>query len=129
RSPGRVNIIGEHIDYSLYPVLPMAITADALVAVSSSPAPASATTFKIELANVLGERFSPAVCEVSLDGDVEIDATAHHWTNYFRCGLRGALSLLRKKRGAASLRPVDMKVLMDGNVPVGGGLSSSAAFT
>lgn len=126
RSPGRVNIIGEHIDYSLYSVLPMAITADALIAVAIDDTPADAPTFKIEVANVLQDKFPTRSFEVPVDGEVDIDATKHEWSNYFRCGLRAALELLRKKQ--PGIRPRGMKVLMDGNVPAGGGLSSSAAF-
>ncbi|SPO03995.1 probable N-acetylgalactosamine kinase [Cephalotrichum gorgonifer] len=132
RAPGRVNIIGEHIDYSLYPVLPMAISADAILAVSYTPAdPSSArTTFRIEIANLLGDKFPPATFDVPIEGDVEIVAADHHWGNYFKCGLSGALELLRRKAGGkAGVRPADMRVMMDGSVPVGGGLSSSAAFT
>ena len=129
RSPGRVNIIGEHIDYSLYPVLPMAITADAILAVSHTPTPATARTFTIEIANLLDDRFPASTFEVPVDGEVDIDPTSHDWANYFKCGLSGALQLLRRKRGAANLRPASMRVVMDGTVPVGGGLSSSAAFT
>ncbi|KAH7035244.1 ribosomal protein S5 domain 2-type protein [Microdochium trichocladiopsis] len=130
RSPGRVNIIGEHIDYSLYPCLPMAIYPDVIVAVSSTAAsdePASTTgTYKLQIANVASDRFPTREFDVPY-GDVEIDATKHEWTNYFKAGLRGALELLRKKHGQ-DFKPRSMKVLMDGTVPAGGGLSSSAAF-
>ncbi|KAI9738070.1 MAG: galactokinase [Claussenomyces sp. TS43310] len=128
RSPGRVNIIGEHIDYSLYPVLPMAITADALLAVSCSAeaADSSASTFKIKISNLQDEKFPKHEFDIPYD-NVEIDATVHEWTNYFKCGLRGALLLLKRKYGNA-FRPKGMNVLMDGTVPAGGGLSSSAAF-
>lgn len=126
RSPGRVNIIGEHIDYSLYSVLPMAITADVLLAVSTTPASSNAKTFKIEIANVEGDKFQAKDFDVPVDGDVQIDATKFEWTNYFKSGLRGVLELLRKKNGDG-FRPCNMRLLMDGTVPVGGGLSSSAA--
>jgi galactokinase len=128
RSPGRVNVIGEHIDYSLYSVLPMAITADALLAVSTTEesSAANAGTFKVQIANVQGTRFPPHEFDIPYDA-VEIDATIHEWTNYFKSGLRGALELLRKKHGNG-FKPKSMKILMDGTVPAGGGLSSSAAF-
>lgn len=128
RSPGRVNVIGEHIDYSLYSVLPMAITADALLAVSTTAdsAPANAGTFKVQIANVQGARFPAHEFDIPYDA-VKIDATIHEWTNYFKSGLRGALELLRKKHGN-DFKPKSMKILMDGTVPAGGGLSSSAAF-
>ena len=129
RSPGRVNIIGEHIDYSLYAVLPMAITADALLAVSTfhDASSSSSNSFKIKISNVLSSKFPSHELDIPYD-TVEIDATVHEWTNYFKSGLRGALELLRKKHGL-SFKPKSMEVLMDGTVPVGGGLSSSAAFT
>jgi galactokinase len=126
RSPGRVNIIGEHIDYSLYSVLPMAITADVLLAIrvieDTSP-----DTYKIKLSNVQSNRFPSHEFDIPYSA-VEIDATVHEWTNYFKSGLRGALEILRKKHGA-HFKPKSMEVLMDGTVPSGGGLSSSAAFT
>ncbi|KAI0417441.1 galactokinase [Xylaria grammica] len=125
RSPGRVNIIGEHIDYSLYSCLPMAITPDVILAVSTDVAPSIDGTFKIKIANVDEERFAARELDIPYS-EVEIDATKHEWTNYFKSGLRGALGLLRKKYGA-DFKPKSMQVLMDGTVPAGGGLSSSAA--
>ncbi|KAL2159512.1 hypothetical protein VTH06DRAFT_2517 [Thermothelomyces fergusii] len=126
RSPGRVNIIGEHLDYSLYPVLPMAITADALLAVSTSPTPGNASSYTIKIANVQGSKFPEREFSLGFDA-VDIDATVHEWTNYFKSGLRGALELLRKKHGDG-FKPKSMNILVDGTVPPGGGLSSSAAF-
>lgn len=129
RSPGRVNIIGEHIDYSLYSVLPMAITADAIIAVSTKVDASTVRpeTFKIQIANVQSTKFPSKEFDIPYDA-VDIDATVHEWTNYFKSGLRGAIELLRKKHGA-EYKPVSMQILMDGTVPAGGGLSSSAAFT
>ncbi|KAL2177025.1 ribosomal protein S5 domain 2-type protein [Thermothelomyces heterothallicus CBS 202.75] len=126
RSPGRVNIIGEHIDYSLYPVLPMAIAADALLAVSTSPTPENASSYTIKIANVQESKFPEHEFSLGFDA-VDIDATVHEWTNYFKSGLRGALELLRKKHGD-DFKPKSMNILVDGTVPTGGGLSSSAAF-
>lgn len=126
RSPGRVNIIGEHIDYSLYSVLPMAITADVLLAIrvtDDSAAPSG--HYKIKISNTQS-KFSSHEFDIPYE-TVDIDPKVHEWTNYFKSGLRGAVELLRKKHGAG-YKPKSMEILMDGSVPAGGGLSSSAAF-
>ncbi|OAA61809.1 Galactokinase [Niveomyces insectorum RCEF 264] len=135
RSPGRVNIIGEHIDYSLYSVLPMAISEDCLVAVrvvddreSGAAGSAGSTSFNLQIANLQDAKFPAHEFALAYGEDVAIDASVHEWTNYFKSGLRGALALLRTKHGHG-FRPKSMQILMDGTVPVGGGLSSSAAFT
>ncbi|KAJ6256696.1 Galactokinase [Drechslerella dactyloides] len=138
RAPGRVNIIGEvsldaleyhqHIDYMLYQVLPMAVTADLLIAVTTNPtAPGTAPT--VQIANLTPDKFPSKSFSLPADSshDVEIDNNEHHWSNYFKCGLRGALELLRGKGWTET--PVSMKVLVHGTVPSGAGLSSSAAFT
>ncbi|MCJ1286950.1 galactokinase [Xylographa opegraphella] len=122
RSPGRVNIIGEHIDYSLYEVLPMAIEADVIIAIATSAAPEA----KVSISNVNSQKFKPNEFLIPEDGELDIDASTHEWTNYFKAGVKGALGLL--KAGDASVTPRSMFVLVDGNVPSGGGLSSSAAF-
>src|ERR1700760_44746 len=83
RSPGRVNLIGEHIDYSMYEVLPMAISADVLMAVSVVP---GKSHFKI--ANV-DERFPAREFDVGPDGEVDIDAGGKDWSNYLKAALQG----------------------------------------
>lgn len=122
RSPGRVNIIGEHIDYSLYDVLPTAVTVDVLVAVKVRK---SDDQVNIKVANTNDAKYPTKEFHVPTDGDVPMGE--HHWSNYFKAGLRGAIELLRKEHGA-DFKLNSMDVTMDGNVPAGGGLSSSAAF-
>ncbi|KAF2871825.1 galactokinase [Massariosphaeria phaeospora] len=121
RSPGRVNIIGEHIDYSLYEVLPMAITADFIMAVAYRPDEKP----RVRIANV-NPKFPSREFDIP-EGDISIDSSEHEWSNYFKSGLLGVTQLLREKRGP--FVSVGMDILCDGTVPAGGGMSSSAAFT
>jgi galactokinase len=124
RSPGRVNLIGEHIDYSLYNVLPMAVSLDVLVAVRARPASGNAAT--VHIRNTDGSRFPSQKIRLDPVHDIKIDATKHLWTNYFLAGLIGAVSLLQKR--TPGFHPNEMEILIDRNIPPGGGLSSSAAF-
>ncbi|KAF1920745.1 galactokinase [Ampelomyces quisqualis] len=122
RSPGRVNIIGEHIDYSLYEVLPMAITADFVMAVAVRPSDEKPP--RIRIANLDSDKFPTREFEIP-DGEIAIDASEHEWTNYFKSGLKGVSQLLQKKRGRFT--SVGMDIVCHGTVPSGGGLSSSAS--
>jgi galactokinase len=125
RSPGRVNLIGEHIDYSLYQVLPMAITMDVLVAVAVRPASPNRLS-TIRLSNVEATKFPSREFTIPVKGDIEIDSTSHEWSNYFKAGLQGACQVLRARDD--KFASVGMDVLVHGTVPNGSGLSSSTAF-
>ena len=103
----------------------MAITADVLMAVAVHHRDENSS--KVHLANMHSDKFATREFEIPRQGEIPIDATTHEWTNYFKAGIRGASKLFQKKKGKDFVS-VGMDVLVDGSVPSGGGLSSSAAF-
>ncbi|XP_058212259.1 galactokinase-like [Rhododendron vialii] len=122
RSPGRVNLIGEHIDYEGYSVLPMAIRQDTIVAIRKRDVGDSEKLLRI--ANV-SEKYS--LCIYPADPDQDIDLRNHKWGHYFLCGYKGYFEYVKSK-GLEVGVPVGLDVMVDGIVPTGSGLSSSAAF-
>lgn len=120
RSPGRVNIIGEHIDYCDFSVLPMAIDVEMLLAVRVVRGSTS-----IELKNA-DPKFAPRCFDIPLEASIGIDPALSDWSNYFKCGLLVAQTLC--KETGQPMRDIGMQVFCQGTVPTGGGLSSSAAF-
>ena len=107
-SPGRINIIGEHIDYNDGYVLPAAI--DKMICFAFEKT--DATVSKI-VAIDLGQSV-----EIDLTEAPELSDTI--WTNYFR----GILQQLRNK----GLVVGNFNCVFSSSIPVGSGLSSSAAL-
>ena len=87
---GRVNLIGEHIDYEGYSVLPMAIELDTVVAISVN----SGNT--ISVANVDKDHFSEQSFDVDEQQKVVFSASGS--ASYFLCGYKGVFDYLREKK-------------------------------
>ncbi|QID84210.1 transcriptional regulator gal3 [Saccharomyces pastorianus] len=126
RSPGRVNLIGEHIDYCDFSVLPLAIDVDMLCAVKVM----DEKNPSITLTNA-DPKFAQRKFDLPLDGSyISIDPSVSDWSNYFKCGLHVAHSYLKEiapeKFNGTPL--IGAQVFCQSDVPTGGGLSSSAAF-
>jgi galactokinase len=111
RAPGRVNLIGEHTDYSLLPVLPVAIDRGTLCAVAPTD----------------DDRVIAVSC--SFPGEVTIDRSASPpdaglpgvgWGRYLH-GVLHELADLAPGQGA--------RILLDSDLPTTGGLSSSSSLT
>lgn len=107
-SPGRVNLIGEHTDYNEGFVMPMALNNINVIAIAPSP------TGKHRWIGGIGEEM------IELDPAETATPGEPFWTNY----VRGVITMLGRR--GITVPAVDM--LIDSNVPRGGGLSSSAAF-
>ncbi len=108
RAPGRVNLIGEHTDYNDGFVLPMAIDRDIWVAF------APRDDGQVRLWSVdFGQASAFAL-------DVIVRDPSAPWSDY----VRGVAWALREK--GLALRGMD--AVIQGTVPVGAGLSSSAAL-
>jgi len=107
RSPGRVNIIGEHADYNNGFVLPAAIDKAAYIAISLR------NDNEIHLTALdLNEQFSTTVDQLKPIGDIS-------WPNYI---LGGAAQFLKR-----SIKLPGFNAVLSSDVPIGAGLSSSAA--
>ncbi|KIR39238.1 galactokinase [Cryptococcus deuterogattii Ram5] len=131
RAPGRVNVLGEHIDYSLFPVLPAAIEQDILFAFRPTrPAAGSNPTVRLENYD---RKYTYPGCSFPLipgrDGwDVGLDAGGG-WDKYVRAALLECLDeLFPVGKEDERQEAVGMNVLISGNIPPGSGLSSSAAM-
>ena len=110
-APGRVNLIGEHTDYNLGFVFPFAINRRTVLAL----APRADRTLRV------ASSFSPDPVSISLN-DLSPDRL-HGWSAY-PLGVAWALGQVSQLRGVRT----GVDVYIDSNVPVGAGLSSSAAI-
>lgn len=111
RAPGRVNLIGEHTDYNDGFVFPMAIEPHVLVVARKR------NDETVRLRSTIPE-FAGQVAEFALDGSIA--AGEPTWANYSK-GI--AAMLLRDGRTLGG-----MDALLVNTLPMGGGLSSSAAL-
>jgi galactokinase len=109
RAPGRVNLIGEHTDYNEGFVCPMAIEPEVRVVCRARPdgvVRLASTAFPGQMAEFSVER--------------KIARGEPSWTNYIR-GVAAELA-------GAGIPLTGMDALIENTLPVGGGLSSSAAI-
>jgi galactokinase len=106
--PGRVNLIGEHIDYNGGQVMPCAISCGTWLAVSKN----IDKRFRFHCLNF------PEIADLHLQGSYS--KTGKEWFNY----PLGVIHFLLED--GHSLSGLDM--LFHGNLPIGAGLSSSASI-
>ncbi|MBP9003823.1 MAG: hypothetical protein KBH78_09405 [Candidatus Hydrogenedentes bacterium] len=111
RAPGRVNLIGEHVDYAGLPVMPMTLDREIRMAFASRP------DHLVRLRDT-DVRFAPAVFESAPDIPPSPPGA---WDNY----ARAAWQILNRKLGR-TCRGAD--ILVEGDIPSGAGLSSSSAL-
>jgi galactokinase len=108
-APGRVNIIGEHIDYNDGFVMPMAIDRYCVIAAADTN-DENATVFSAATND-----------EVALPlASPRRHTTPGHWSNYVAGVIAGCLE--------RDMHVPGFRALIDSSVPVGGGLSSSASL-
>ncbi|HXG11822.1 MAG TPA: galactokinase [Gemmataceae bacterium] len=107
-APGRVNLIGEHTDYNGGFVLPMAIDRHVVIAADRAPGP-EARLFSVAL-----QRWAT----VPVRGPIAPEPAG--WASYVRGVVAGCLAL--------GLRPEPFEAVVHSDLPLGGGLSSSAAL-
>jgi galactokinase len=115
RAPGRINLIGEHTDYNGGFVLPVAIDRTVLIAARALPAS--------RLVHLVSMNFASRT-QFDLDSIPPSTEPELSWSNYVR-----AVAWALSAQGLVDLKRMPgAQMAIEGNVPVGAGLSSSAAI-
>lgn len=109
-APGRINLIGEHTDYNGGQVFPCAISLGTYAAVKARD------DQKIRLYSV-----NFAEDGITTFNFTKLEYVAHSWTNYPK-----GMFKYWQEHGHACTHGLD--ILVQGNIPAGGGLSSSASI-
>lgn len=109
-SPGRVNFIGEHTDYTDGLAMPFAI--DRYVSVVARPRGHNANATR--LCSTMNNQ------EITIGQDAASLQPVDDWSTYVRGVLSGLASV--------DIRPPALDILVHSNLPSGAGLSSSAAL-
>lgn len=109
RAPGRVELIGGHTDYNDGFVMPAAIDRDVMIAVGPAEGSSTVTAHSLNYQQT---------SVVHLDHIQKAEDAP--WSNY----IRGVLDEMQK----AGLIVPALNMAVEGNVPLGSGLSSSAAL-
>ncbi len=111
-APGRVNLLGEHTDYNLGWVLPTAIPQKTQVELCLQPAQPR----RVRVWSAAADAESQQPAEYALGHE----APQHRWLDY----VQGVTQILSAE--GVTLPGLDLRITSD--VPVGSGLSSSAAL-
>ena len=113
-APGRVNLIGEHVDYNDGLVLPCAINSETIVAIASGPEVGGRGYVEVVAIDMGQAREKIPLYE-------PVKRTENNWQNL----VRGAVAFLQKHGHPI----VPARLAIAGDIPIGAGLSSSASFT
>ncbi len=113
RAPGRVNLMGDHTDYNEGFVLPVTIDRDCLIAVRPR------ADGRVVVRSLDVDR-AESVVEVAADGSDEPSGIEPAWGRYVAGVVRALAERGRPPRGTDAV--------LSSTVPVGSGLSSSAAL-
>nr|CAB3248206.1 N-acetylgalactosamine kinase-like [Phallusia mammillata] len=111
-APGRVNLIGEHIDYCGYSVLPMAVSQDISMAVATT------NDGSLNFSNLEGSFQDYNSSTKTFD----IDSSKPEWFHYILCGFKGVYEFASLDIAAG------IQVMVHGTVPKAAGMSSSSAL-
>ena len=118
KAPGRINLIGEHTDYNMGPVLPCAIDKEIIFVIRK---------------NQNGEIFA-----TNINGnfkDIRFSITRliepyppGHWGNYIKAGIKGIVDYLKLQNPSVKENYIGFDIIVSSTLPIAAGLSSSSAL-
>lgn len=118
KAPGRVNLIGEHTDYNMGPVLPCAINKEIVFCIHPTD------TAEIRVSN-LYERYVNV--HFSLKEVIE-PFKKGHWGNYIKAGVKGIVDYLKSSAPHRITKWKGCDIIVSSTLPPAAGVSSSSAL-